>query len=382
MIASIVMAALIQTQALPQGPVLPPCAPETIEVCREPVAIAAEKANARLGSSEQVFWIDGDVLHVLARRSKPPQLCCAVASAMEPVTGARDVWTVSARIPDIDRAMLDVWVLPATGGRPEEWRGPDAPRAPAILAPRDGEVVRRVVQSTSLNEARGLFIYRPPGEGPMPVIYLADGESTESFASLLRPMIEAGEIPPMMIVGLWSGPLLQEGQSPPPNRRHEEYLAGWNHETYAAHERFLVDEVMPLAESLGASSAPRDRVLAGFSDGAAWALNTALVHPDLFRNAIVMSLGSALDSRAKGEGYGAIYLTAGTLEPGFHDATVAAASTLEGASEAVRLDVGIAGHSQMLWQERFPHALRWLFSSDATAAADKRQARGGARAPL
>lgn len=194
----------------------------------------------------------------------------------------------------------------------------------------------------------------------MPVIYLGDGESTEAFAALLRPMIEAGEIPPIMIVGLWSGPLLQDGQDQPPNRRHYEYLTGWNDEVYRAHERFLIDEVMPLAESLGASKEAADRILMGFSDGASWALNTATVRPDLFRGVIALSYAGEPDALAKPSGFGRIYLAAGTMEGSFHDATVEVAARMEGRSEAVRLDVGVAGHSQMFWQDRFPNAVRWV----------------------
>lgn len=117
---------------------------------------------------------------------------------------------------------------------------------------------------------------------------------------------------------------------------------------------------MPLAESLGASDAPAHRVLMGFSDGASWALNTATVRPDLFRGVIALSYAGEPDSMAKPAGYGRIFLAAGTMEPPFHDATVKVAARLQGQSEAVRLDVGVAGHSQMFWQDRFPTAVRWV----------------------
>ena len=357
----LMVAAALQVQELPTLPFLAPCDREIVAVCRKPATIDTEEASGRLGPSDVVFWADGEDFHVLARRPAQPQLCCAIQSAMEPVNGSSDLWTLTAAVRDLDEATLDVLLLPAdTEARPQVWRGPSALPPPPFEPVREGEIVRHVIQSTALGEDRGLFIYRPPGDGPMPVIYLGDGEMTDAFAGLLRPMIEAGEIPPVMIVGLWSGPLLQDGQGQPPNRRHYEYLTGWNDVIYRAHERFLIDEVMPLAESLGASGQASDRVLMGFSDGASWALNTATVRPDLVRGVIALSFAGEPDRLAKPSGYGRIYLAAGTLEGLFHDATVKVAARMEDRSEAVRLDIGVAGHSQAFWQARFTDAVPWV----------------------
>lgn len=357
----LIIVAALQGQEAPGLPLMERCGDEVVVRCRLPSTLTEAQARGRLGAAQQIFWTEGGAFHVLAKRASKPLLCCSFQSPMERVEGADDLWTLSVKVRDLDKAMLDVWVLPSSGGRPDEWRGPLAPPPPPEIAPRDGEITQHILQSSALGERRGLFIYRPEGEGQMPVIYMADGESAPSFAALLRPMIEAGEIPPVMIVGLWSGPLLDEGQDAPPNRRHEEYLAGWNDDVYLDHERFLLEEVLPLAERLGASNAPDERILAGFSDGAAWALNTAIVNPETFRGVVALSFGGRPDARAKGSGYGAIYLTTGTLEPAFYDSTVGVASHLESLAEAVRLDIAVAGHSQMLWRDRFPHAVRWLF---------------------
>ena len=330
-----------------------------VPACELPSDLTKSEIEFRLADGHQAFWAERDVFHVVARRSERPRLCCSIQTPMNPAEGAPDLWSLAVRMPDLDRAMLDVWLLPAATGAPDEWRGPEAPPPPAELELEEGELVQHVMQSSALRQRRGLFIYRPRSDGPMPVIALADGESVPPFASVLKPRIESGEVPPTMIVSLWSGPLLEEGEASDPNRRHKEYLAGWDDEVYLAHERCLLSEVMPLAERLGASRVPSERILAGFSDGAAWALNTAMVNPDVFRGVIAMSFGSRPDRRARGSGYGSIYLTAGVYEPDFHQSTVDAAEALEGSADAVRLDVGIAGHSQMLWRERFPHAVRW-----------------------
>jgi enterochelin esterase-like enzyme len=360
--------ALLLGQEPSGGPRLEPCADIEVPACQLPSDLTASEIEARLADGDHAFWAEGDVFHVVARRSERPTLCCSIQTPMNPVEGTPDLWSLAIRMPDLDRAMLDVWLLPAAAGAPDEWRGPGAPPPPAEQELGEGELVQHVMQSTALGQRRGLFIYRPPGDGPMPAIYLADGESVPSFASVLKPLIEAGEVPPTMIVGLWSGPLLEDGEESDSNRRHKEYLAGWDDEVYLAHERFLLSEVMPLAEGLGASKAPSDRILAGFSDGAAWALNTAMVNPDVFRGVIAMSFSSRPDRRARGSGYGSIYLTAGVYESDFHQSTVDAAAALQGSADAVRLDVGFAGHSQMLWRERFPHAVRWLLGGRSDTA--------------
>lgn len=359
---------LLLAQEPSGGPRLEPCADIQVPARELSAAFAKADVESRLADHDHAFWAEGDVFYVVARRRERPTLCCSVQTPMNPVEGASDLWSLAVRMPDLNQAMLDVWLLPATSGAPDEWRGPGAPPPPAEQELADGELVQHVMESTALGQRRGLFIYRPRGDGPMPVIYLADGEGVPSFASVLKPLVESGEVPPTMIVGLWSGPLLEEGEASDPNRRHKEYLAGWDDEVYLAHERFLLTEVMPFAESLGASSAPSDRILAGFSDGAAWALNTAMVNPDVFRGVIAMSFGSRPDRRARGSGYGSIYLTAGVYEPDFHQSTVDAAAALQGSADAVRLDVGIAGHSQMLWRERFPHAVRWLLAGRSDGA--------------
>lgn len=127
----------------------------------------------------------------MARRSERPRLCCSIQTPMNPAEGAPDLWSLAVRMPDLDRAMLDVWLLPAATGAPDEWRGPEAPPPPAELELEEGELVQHVMQSSALRQRRGLFIYRPRSDGPMPVIALADGESVPSFASVLKPRIES-----------------------------------------------------------------------------------------------------------------------------------------------------------------------------------------------
>lgn len=359
-------------------PLMETCAEAEGPACRVPAAVDAATARAHLPETEQqAFWVDGDVFHVVARRSSPSVgLCCTVQSAMERIEGETDLWALSVRIERIEAAALDVMIIAGSGEtlppvtEAPQWRGPEAPARAVTASVPEGLLSRRDIDSLALGERRAIEIYRPPGDGPMPVIYLADGESTSMFAETLHPLIVSGELPAVMIVGLHSGPAVMPEGADVSLIRHQEYLPGWSGEPqprFIAHDRFLVDEVMPLAESLGASSRPQDRVVAGYSNGAAWAVAMATDHPDLFGKVMALSFGwtdGGLMSRIRAGRYGDVWLGAGTLEPPFHNVTRQAAEVLEPLADRVTFDSRVAGHSPVMWHDQFPVAVVWLFNPD------------------
>src|SRR5207245_1375598 len=76
--------------------------------------------------------------------------------------------------------------------------------------------------------------------------------------------------------------------------RSAEYVPGLRPERFAAHEKFICDEVVPWAErELGASADRKDRALYGCSNGARFALEMGLRRPDLFGHVIAFSLAGA-----------------------------------------------------------------------------------------
>lgn len=351
--------------------------------CRLPAGVDGATARARLaGARGEAFWVEGDLFHVVARRTAPSvSLCCGLQSAMERVPGEADLWSLSVRVDEIARAVLDVMIiaeseesLPAVTETPQ-WRGPEAPaRAETGVVP-DGLVIRRQIDSAALGERREVQIYRPPGEGPMPVIYLADGESTGMFAETIHPLIARGDLPPVMIVGLHSGPMSLADGEDASLIRHQEYLPGWAGEPqgrFIAHDRFLVEEVLPLAESLGASSRRQDRAVAGYSNGAAWAVAMATDHPELFGKVMALSFGwtdGGLMARIRASRYGDVWLGAGTLEPPFHNISRQTAEVLAPLADRVTFDSRVAGHTPVMWNDQFPAASQWLFSPGSTPPA-------------
>ncbi|HEY5337789.1 MAG TPA: alpha/beta hydrolase-fold protein, partial [Rhizomicrobium sp.] len=142
-----------------------------------------------------------------------------------------------------------------------------------------------------------MLIYMPPDADPAkkyPVVYLADGNARLEFPGMIEPLILSGQLPPMILVALWPGNSHKANE----DRRSEEYLTGWPEGTgyFLAHESFLLKEVMPYVEqSFGASSDPKDRIVSGFSSGAAWAISMGERHPDIFPTVIAQSLVWGVD---------------------------------------------------------------------------------------
>lgn len=379
-LATVIAAALSAAGAEsepPAAPLLEICA-DTFDgpACRIPGAVDAMTAQGRLPpGADEAFWVDGDVFHVVARRTgRAVSLCCSVQSAMEKLEPASDLWAVSIRVDEIKKAVLDVMIL--TDGSTQQplaetpqWRGPEAPARALTTALPEEVLTTHVIDSVALAEKRKIDIYRPVGAGPMRVIYMADGESVALFARTIHPLILSGALPPVMIVGLHSGPADQLPGEEASLVRHQEYLPGWFGEPqprFVAHDLFFMSEVLPLAEEMGASSRPEDRGVAGYSDGAAWALAMATEHPGAFGKVMALSFGWAdagfLD-RMGDVRFGDVWLGAGTLEPVFQDAARQAVRTVTPVSERVAFDSRVAGHSPLMWQDQFPIAIAWLFET-------------------
>jgi enterochelin esterase-like enzyme len=91
--------------------------------------------------------------------------------------------------------------------------------------------------SAALDMERDLTLYLPPGHavsGNCPVIYAADGEAVAGLAQVIEPLITAGSIPPLLIVGVHSGES---------DVRAMEYLPHINPQRFMAHARFFVTGV-------------------------------------------------------------------------------------------------------------------------------------------
>ena len=323
--------------------------------------------RARLTDPPLAAWSSGDVLHVVWQgQAAEVQLYGGVQPRLWPVEGTDDLWEVSLRIRHLDEAMISLMVASrqADGDWPRQipdsrvWRGP---RAPAAAPGRElhGTVSGHTLPSAALRAERELTVYRPPGvDGPVPGCLLADGEAVTGFAPALETAIETGAVPPVMLVGLHNASRSPESRS---DLRAQEYLPLRNRRRFAAHLRFVTDEVIPwAADQFGPVAGPW--ITAGFSNGAVWAIVAAQRRPDLIGAVAGLSAGM-VPRRISGPARSAgvrHYLAAGTLEPGFRRSTRGWAERLSRAGLPCRYEEWTGGHDHVWWEQQLPVALGWL----------------------
>lgn len=217
-----------------------------------------------------------------------------------------------------DQVHMMVNFLVTKDGKNESGRLPgDLAGSAAAPAIQDSRVApRTVVFSGSSIQAH---VWLPPGYRAgqrYPILYLADGGGT-SPGSLLTSFIQRGEIAPVIVVGVdYCAPDAQES-----NCRMRSYLTpgdGPVPEEFLAHERFLVETVIPGIEAqFGAPPERRLRAIGGASNGGVWTASMALRHSDVFGTAFVMSPGVRPAPHPEGASATRFYVAAGLLERGF-----------------------------------------------------------------
>jgi enterochelin esterase-like enzyme len=332
---------------------------------RDPVALTAQ-----LGETPLTAWAEGDVLHVLWRGTADEvMLGAGVQPRLWPVEGAAGLWEASLRIRRLDEAVISIVAVPRRAGSdqpgrmPDQlvWRGPRAAALPTVEQPA-GQLDEHTLDSAALRGPRQVTVYRPPGApGPLPGCVLADGESVPGFARVLEPAIFAGDVPPVLLVGVHSA---ADPARRWPDRRGQEYLPGHSRPRFNAHLDFVTGEVIPWAAGhLGAADGPW--ISAGFSNGGAWAIAAAQRRPDVFTSVAAFSAGVVprqIAGRARAAGV-RHYLAAGTLESGFRRATRQWAERLQRAGLPCRYQEWIGGHDGFWWDQQLPAALAWLLAS-------------------
>lgn len=299
--------------------------------------------------------------------------------------GESGLWTLTVRIPELARSVIGYSFLEfgvqesgSSSSPSAEWRGPEA----APPAPRkeklEGRVLQHMLTMQELGEKRAVSVYLPPDHDPedvYPAIYMADGGATERYAHRLELLIDDGAVPPMMIVGMYSGRSTVGSTGLNTDVRALEYLVdidqaqdGADGERFGLHERWFLDEVMPWAEEeFGASDDLFERAVYGVSNGSAFAISMGHRHPDLFANVMAFSFAwtPALEKPAV-ESFDAprYYLVAGVLEPGFRRVTERFAEILDRGGYEYRLKILPSGHDFLMWSEQFNPAVRWLFGAE------------------
>jgi enterochelin esterase-like enzyme len=365
---SLSLALLALAQAVPPPPEMnryPDCAPQVLGPCIvPPPRLNLASLHRAMAGRQRIWWISGDVLTLVARPTEGwAMLCCGLQTPLEPIAGT-DLAMISVRVPNIEAAIFDVNFMPGSQDRnPPVYRGPRAPAAPGRVAALAGAFETHVVQSAALGETREIHVYVPPGLGTargVPVIYLADGGAA-ALIGVAEQLIVSGRIRPVIIVGINSA---RGSDARRLEYRHNGEPDAHGETRYAAHSRFVIDEVMPFVEAHYpvARDAAR-RMVAGYSEGGGWALSMAAFRPDLFGNLLAMSTGGVnrrLGGRIR---QGKMYFGAGEYEPGFLAGTNGAAMGAREGGAEVRMRTIAAGHSMVAWEIFWAEALEWMFAA-------------------
>lgn len=326
----------------------------------EPSEAEAAGILAVVGDREEHVWLDGDVLHFAHRNPEGQSTLTGGLQMPMSRLGETDLWIVRLRGHDLSKAIVSYDFF---GPGPPDlislkvWRGDDAPNPPA--SDKNLHFIESFrMESAILGEQRGVTVVLPPGYNPgerrsVPAIVLADGQAAEVWGRILRPLIDAGRMRPVAIVGIHSAGYRGEPGEPfdPRNDyRAREYLESEDPERFALHLRWVLEEVLPtVAERFGVSTRREDLALAGFSNGGVFAATAGLRAPDRFGSVMAFSIGVALPEERPHGSLPRFYLGAGALERGFLRGTTLAKELIAGWGEPVRMQTFVMGHDPALW---------------------------------
>jgi enterochelin esterase-like enzyme len=327
------------------------------------------------------IWRDGNELTFsFEGQADRVTLCCGLEDDLIPAfnedgSPSSTVWALTARIRDLDRAVITVSYTKTLNGlglgqvNGRVWRGPSAPNAPEQAQRLRGTERQMEIYSKALAENRKIWVYLPPNHDlkkSTRVVYLADGGAVPGLSRVLEPAILAGRIPAVILIGaepgVSSGP---EASDLSRNIRAQEYLPDVNPARFRAHETFFVEELRTWAETqFGASTKRADRVVSGFSNGAQFALQMGLRHPDVYAHAMPVSTAGktfSISRVALGVVPADFFLIAGTLEPYIKQSRFFAGE-LQRAGARMTSNEWVSGHDVEVWVEVLPTALKWFWT--------------------
>ena len=214
--------------------------------------------------------------------------------------------------------------------------------------PSTGELV---TERFGYDGGREVTVYVPPLL-PEAVVFAGDGQLVAQWGRLL----EAGDVPPTMIVGA-------HRVADETSRLQHEYSPGFAPERFAAHERFVVEDIRRWVRTRFEVALPAHRTaVAGVSAGAELALALGLRHPDIYGAILCASPGGGYrPPAALGGSIPRTYLVAGTQEPFFLANAARWAEALRDAGADVVMEERPGSHGDPFWQQEFPRMVAWAF---------------------
>jgi enterochelin esterase-like enzyme len=216
-----------------------------------------------------------------------------------------------------------------------------------VLGAGSGELVG---ETFGYGGGRRVTVY-VPGGAPEAMVLAGDGEVVSGWGGDLG----AVGVPPTMVVGVHRSP--EEGL------RLHEYSPGFDPERFAAHERFVLGEVLGWVRSRFAVALPAERTAVfGMSAGGELALALGLGHPDIFGSVLCASPGAGYRPPAVMPArLPRAYLVAGRQEPFFLQNATRWADALREVGAEVVLKEREGTHGGGFWRREFPLMVAWAF---------------------
>lgn len=216
--------------------------------------------------------------------------------------------------------------------------------SPAVSAPGDF-----VTQLFDFNGGRHVTVYVPRAR-PEAVVVAGDGQALAAWGA----DVAAGG-PAVMVVGVHR--LADE------TLRLHEYSPGFNPRLFAAHESFVLREVMEWVSARFAVALPAERTAAlGISASGELALAMGLRHPEVFGTVLCASPGAGYQPPVPmPEQLPRAYLVAGTQEPIFLANATRWATAMAEAGADVVMEERTGSHGGTFWRREFPAMIEWAF---------------------
>ena len=207
-----------------------------------------------------------------------------------------------------------------------------------------------VTETFDYDGGRQVTVCVPP-DPPEAIVFTGDGEGISKWGRLL----EKADVPSTMIVGV-------HGLTDETLRLHE-YSPGFEPERFAAHEKFIVEDVRRWTESRFGVALPTERTAVfGVSAGGELALAIGLRHPDVYGAIFCASPGGGYQPPGVLPGpLPRVYLVAGTGEPFFRENATRWATALRGAGADVVMTERVGSHGDAFWREELPLMVAWAF---------------------
>jgi len=209
-----------------------------------------------------------------------------------------------------------------------------------------------VTETLDYDGGRQVTVYVPP-VAPKAIVFAGDGQLIAQWGAVL----EAADVtlPPTMIVGIHrlDNEML----------RLHEYSPNFDAKRFAAHEKFLVEDVRQWVRSRFGVMLPVERTAVfGVSASGELALAMGLLHPDIFGVVFCASPGGGYrPSAATSSLLLRAYLVAGTQEPFFLENASRWAVALRDRGVDVVMTERVGSHGDAFWKEEFPLMVKWAF---------------------